>query len=51
MIVSRNRTPPFSAFQALMSATDIVLNNEARGHPDYFVGRNGTKLEEDVYKA
>lgn len=38
-------------FQALMSKTDQLLNQEAVGRDKYFAKRNGTELEKDVYDA
>lgn len=51
MIISENRKPPLDEFRQLMTRMDDVLNSEAVGREDYYKGRNGTKLEEDVYDA
>lgn len=51
MIISENRKPPVDKFKRLMAKTDDILNSEAVGREDYYKGRNGTKLEEDVYDA
>lgn len=51
MIISENRKPSLDEFKQLMAKTDDILNSEAIGREDYYKGRNGTKLEEDVYDA
>lgn len=51
MIISENRKPPLDEFRQLMTKTDAMLNSEAIGREDYYKGRNGTKLEEDVCDA
>lgn len=38
-------------FRSLMKRTDLLLNKETLGREDYFVSRNGTQLEEDVFDA
>lgn len=51
MIISQNPVPTLDVFQNLMHDTDLRLNNFARGNSKYFVGRNGTPLEDDVLCA
>lgn len=51
MIISENRKPSLDEFKQLMVKTDVMLNAEAIGREEYYKGRNGTKLEEDVCDA
>lgn len=51
MIISENRKPSLDEFRQLMAKTDVMLNSEAIGREEYYKGRNGTKLEEDVCDA
>ncbi len=51
MIISENRKPSIGEFRLLMMKTDSMLNFEAIGREEYYKGRNGTKLEEDVCDA
>ena len=51
MIISTDRTPSLNDFAALMSRTDSLLNEEAMSRSSYYLTRNGTQLEEDVFKA
>ncbi len=51
MIISENGKPPLDEFKRLMAKTDDILNSESIGREDYYKGRNGTKLEEDVFDA
>lgn len=51
MIVSENRKPTLDEFRLLMNKTDARLNLDAIEREEYYKGRNGTKLEEDVYEA
>ena len=51
MIISENCKPSLYEFRELMRKTDILLNQEAIGREGYYQGRNGIKLEEDVYDA
>ncbi len=51
MIVSENVHASLDEFKQLMAKTDALLNVEAIGREIYYQGRNGTKLEEDVYDA
>lgn len=51
MIISENKKPSLEDFRNLMMKTDTLLNVEAKGRELYYKGRNGTKLEEDVYDA
>lgn len=51
MIISENGKPPLDEFKRLMAKTDDILNLESAGREDYYKGRNGTKLEEDVCDA
>lgn len=38
-------------FQELMNKTTAWLNKDAKGKEEYYAGRNGEPLEEDVFKA
>jgi len=51
VIISENNKPTLDEFRQLMIKTDSMLNQEAIGREDYYKGRNGTKLEEDVCDA
>ncbi|MGM9636645.1 MAG: hypothetical protein ACI3YK_01520, partial [Eubacteriales bacterium] len=51
MIISENKTPALDEFHQLMEKTDKFLNADAAVREDYYCGRNGTKLEDDVYSA
>ncbi len=51
MIISENPKPSLDEFKQLMAKTDALLNSEAVDKEEYYKGRNGTKLEEDVYDA
>ncbi len=51
MIISENKKPSMDEFKSLMANTDHLLNTEAIGKENYYKGRNGTDLEEDVYDA
>lgn len=51
MIISDNRKPSLNEFKALMKKTDALLNAEAKDKEEYYRGRNGTQLEEDIYDA
>lgn len=51
VIISENCKPSLNEFRELMKKTDILLNQEAVGREGYYQGRNGIKLEEDVYDA
>lgn len=51
MIISENQKPSLEDFKQLMVKTDVMLNSEAIGREEYYKGRNGTKLEEDVCDA
>ena len=51
MIVATNPTPPISEFAKFMKNTDMLLNEWASKRTNYFSGRNGTPLEEDVFEA
>ncbi len=43
--------PSYSAFQALMRATDAFLNRDAGENPGRYAHRSGTTVEEDVLRA
>lgn len=51
MIISENVKPTLDEFKDLMLKTDLLLNTEAVGKENYYKGRSGTQLEEDVYDA
>ena len=51
MILSENTEPELAVFRQLMKKTDTFLNNEAKGHEDYFAKRTAQLLEEDVCNA
>lgn len=51
MIISENKKPSPDEFRQLIVKTDCMLNSEAIGREEYYKGRNGTKLEEDVCDA
>ena len=51
MIVAHNNIPTLGEFDALMKATDRLLNEEAKLNSNHFINHNGTALEEDVYEA
>lgn len=51
MIISENKKPSLEEFRFLMAKVDDMLNSEAKGKEEYYKGRNGTQLEEDVCDA
>ncbi len=51
MIISENNKPSLNDFCSLMKATDLLLNSEAKNKQEYYLKRNGTELEMDVFKA
>lgn len=51
MIISGNKKPTPEEFRKLMKRTDETLNSDAIGRENYYKGRNGLQLEEDVYQA
>lgn len=51
MIISTACEQQLPKFKKLMHDTDLLLNQEAKRNQEYFVGRGGKKLEEDVYRA
>jgi hypothetical protein len=51
MIISENNKPSIEDFKAVMRKTDCILNSDAATKEAYYVGRNGTLLEIDVYDA
>lgn len=51
MIVSVNPNPNMEAFRLLMKKTDNLLNKDAEVRPQYYSGRNGNALEDDVKAA
>lgn len=51
MIVSENTKTENERFKQLISKMDLLLNNEAKINEDYYVGRNGCPLEQDVFDA
>lgn len=51
MIVSVNPKPDFCEFASLMKRTDALLNSDAKMRPQYYAGRGGNPLEDDVKAA
>ena len=51
MIISENKKTTIEEFRSLMMKTDAMLNEESKGREEYYKGRNGTQLEEDVCDA
>lgn len=51
MIISENKSPTLEEFSRLMQRTDDLLNATAKVNEDYFDGRNGIKLEDEVFSA
>lgn len=51
MIISTDKKPTLHDFSELMSRTDVFLNKEAVSRGSYYLKRNGTQLEEDVFRA
>lgn len=51
MIIAQNNKPTIQEFALLMQKTDLLLNQEAKKKEDYYQGRNGTLLEDDVFDA
>ena len=51
MIISENAKPSLNDFKSLMTATDALLNQDARRREDYYTKRNGHALERDVFDA
>lgn len=51
MIVSVNPKPEYQEFAALMKRTDALLNRDALTRPQYYAGRGGNPLEDDVKAA
>ena len=51
MIVSVNPKPSLDDFSALMQKTDVLLNDDAKKRPQYYAGRGGNLLEDDVKSA
>ena len=51
MIISDNRHPSLQEFSNLMKRTDDLLNDDAKSRQLYYLSRNGTKMESDVYSA
>lgn len=51
MIVSNNPKPALTEFHSLMQKTDILLNDDASKREEYYTGRGGKLLENDVYEA
>lgn len=51
MILSTNREPHLEEFQRLMERTDRFLNDDCKRNEKYYLTRNGTKCETDVYNA
>jgi len=48
MIISNNREPNLSEFQALVDRATLRLNDDAQSRGDYYIGRGAQKLEDDV---
>lgn len=51
MIVSVNPKPSMDEFADLMKKTDALLNYDALQRPNYYAGRGGNPLEDDVKAA
>ena len=51
MLVSVNPNPSLTEFKALMAKTDRLLNKDALARPNYYAGRAGNPLEDDVKSA
>lgn len=51
MILSDNTAPDPQRFKSLMQRLDVCLNDDAKRREEYYVNRNGLKLEQDVYEA
>jgi len=51
MIFSTNREPETTEFNDVLNKATLCLNHGAAKNSAYFIGRGGTKLEEDVFKA
>ena len=52
MIVAANRTALLPEFRELMTKTDLILNEDAKGNGDsYYADKNGTALEKIVVAA
>lgn len=51
MIISVNPHPSLAEFQQLMAQTDRLLNTSALLHPEYYITRGGSLLEDDVKSA
>lgn len=51
MIISVNAKPSLSEFVSLMKRADAFLNLDAQKRPNYYVGRGGNPLEDDVKAA
>lgn len=51
MIISVNPKPSLSDFKSLMARTDELLNKDALKRPEYYSGRGGSPLEDDVKLA
>lgn len=50
MLISTNNKPSYEAFTELVHKTCKYLNEDAVRRPDYYLSRNGTKLEEDIFE-
>lgn len=48
MLVSLNPKPSIAEFRNLMKNTDVLLNEDARRRPSYYILRSGSPLEDDV---
>ncbi len=51
MIFSENKKTSMQLFRDLMSATDNLLNSDAKKREDYYCSRKAKLLENDVYEA
>lgn len=51
MIISVNPKPAMPEFVSLMRRTDELLNHDALRRPEYYAGRSGNPLEDDVKAA
>lgn len=54
MLISKNRVPSLKEFMELVTRATNYMNQEVYENPDkaiYYRTRNGSKLEEDIYKV
>jgi len=49
MIISENNKPPIQEFEKLLQNSHEIISHSAESSPDYYVKRNATEFEKDVY--